>query len=161
MWNGFVGFWFFGIRYLQQYIFVHYSNVSYVIQMFYMSWICLFIEKHYVFTIFFFDCAKFSYDTLHGSIFLVLLNNLFLCGLLPLSIISFENEFFYPFICLFLCIIKLVILNCPIQYQNCWMVKIIYNFVYLFCINFLFHINDFRWIIINLKFKFLFLKGFK
>ncbi len=98
MWNSFVGFWFFGIRYLQQYIFVHYSNVSYVIEIFYVM--NLFVRwKTLCVNHFFFGLCKIFIWCITWFNFLVLVNNLFLCGLLALSIISFENEFSYPFIC--------------------------------------------------------------
>jgi hypothetical protein len=55
--------------------------------------------QQFILTFLFFNCVKFSYDTSFGSIYLVLMNNIFLCGLLALLIISFKNKKF-PSICL-------------------------------------------------------------
>jgi hypothetical protein len=75
--------------------FISVEFIFYVINSF-VRWKTLCINNLFL-TFWFFDCAKFSYDTSYGLISLVLMNNMFLCGLLALSIISFKNKISYPF----------------------------------------------------------------
>ncbi len=72
-------------------------------------------------TFFLFDCVKFSYDTSYGSISLVLVNNIFLCGLLTLSIISFETKISHPFVWWIFVYFLTYDFKLSIQSQNCWM----------------------------------------
>jgi hypothetical protein len=62
-----------------------------------MLCIHMLFEKYYVsidfFVVFFFYYEEFSYDKLYGSIFFVLMSNIYFYGLITLLIISFGIKF--------------------------------------------------------------------